>query len=936
MRRSIKFCGECGTALGGDRSTGRRDRRPSAPAAERRLVSVLFADLVGFTAALRGARRRGDARAPLALLRHVPAADRALRRHGREVHRRRGDGRLGHADRDRGRRRARGPRRARPRRRRLGARRRGRRRRAAGARRRPHRRGRGHDRRRGPGHGRRRPRQHRLADPVGRRAGHRLRRRGDAARDRADDRLRGRRRARAQGQGRACRRSGGRCGSSPARAARSSRTGSRRRSSAATASCARSRSSSTPRAEERKAHLVSVTGHRRDRQVAARLGVLQVLRRPRRRPSTGTAAAASPTARASTYWALADMVRMRCRIARGRGAGVGARRSCAPTLEEHILDPEERRFVEPRLAHLLGLGEHEAARPAGPVRRLAALLRAPGRALSDGARLRGHAVGGREPARLRRVPARVVAQPPDLRDHARAARAARAPADLGRRAAQLHVALPRAALAAGDGGAARRARARAARTSCATRSSPARRASRCTRSRPCGCCSTAACSSRTAPCTGRPGAIEALEVPETLHALIAARLDGLSTGGAAAAPGRGRARQDLHASRRSPRCRPAREAELEPLLVVARAQGGARRPGRPALARARPVRLPPGPRPPRRLRDALEARAPGQAPRGGRAPEHGRSRDEDEVVEVVASHYLDAHEAAPDADDAAEIKRKAQATLVRAGERAASLAAAAEARRYFEQAARARGRAVGARRASRPRGRDGRESRRSRRPRAALFEESIAPLRGAWATHTPPPGQPGGSGDSTSSPSDATRRWRGMERAFAVIVGGRARRGPRAPRGAPAARVLVRRRSRACCRAGRARVGYRRSAAHTRRRSPSRCARRRPSLDSRGHNEEAMRSQARARDRARARPVRGREHVATSSSPTAASGATYADALDYLDEVSRARAQAREPPARVGCARRADVSRCDARSLGRGAATSDGFTQEQVDSGEWF
>jgi tetratricopeptide (TPR) repeat protein len=61
--------------------------------------------------------------------------------------------------------------------------------------------------------------------------------------------------------------------------------------------------------------------------------------------------------------------------------------------------------------------------------------------------------------------------------------------------------------------------------------------------------------------------------------------------------------------------------------------------------------------------------------------------DEDEVVEVIASHYLAAHESAPDAKDAAEIRGKAHAMLVRAGERAASLAAAAEARRYFEQAA---------------------------------------------------------------------------------------------------------------------------------------------------------------------------------------------------------------------------------------------------------
>ena len=54
------------------------------------------------------------------------------------------------------------------------------------------------------------------------------------------------------------------------------------------------------------------------------------------------------------------------------------------------------------------------------------------------------------------------------------------------------------------------------------------------------------------------------------------------------------------------------------MLARARAQGGARRPGRPALAGARPVRLPPGSRPPRRLRDALQARAQGAPPGRGR------------------------------------------------------------------------------------------------------------------------------------------------------------------------------------------------------------------------------------------------------------------------------------------------------------------------------
>src|SRR5262249_60692821 len=61
--------------------------------------------------------------------------------------------------------------------------------------------------------------------------------------------------------------------------------------------------------------------------------------------------------------------------------------------------------------------------------------------------------------------------------------------------------------------------------------------------------------------------------------------------------------------------------------------------------------------------------------------------EEEEVVEVLASHYLDAYRAAPDAPDAAEIKLEAREMLARAGDRAASLAAAREARRYYAQAA---------------------------------------------------------------------------------------------------------------------------------------------------------------------------------------------------------------------------------------------------------
>src|SRR5207249_719952 len=48
--------------------------------------------------------------------------------------------------------------------------------------------------------------------------------------------------------------------------------------------------------------------------------------------------------------------------------------------------------------------------------------------------------------------------------------------------------------------------------------------------------------------------------------------------------------------------------------------------------------------------------------------------DEDEIVEVIASHYVEAHRAVPDAPDAGEIVARAADTLARAGRRAQSLA----------------------------------------------------------------------------------------------------------------------------------------------------------------------------------------------------------------------------------------------------------------------
>ncbi len=61
--------------------------------------------------------------------------------------------------------------------------------------------------------------------------------------------------------------------------------------------------------------------------------------------------------------------------------------------------------------------------------------------------------------------------------------------------------------------------------------------------------------------------------------------------------------------------------------------------------------------------------------------------DADEIAEVIAMHYLDAHEADPGAADADEVRAKARSWFTRAADRAASLAASLEAQRAFERAA---------------------------------------------------------------------------------------------------------------------------------------------------------------------------------------------------------------------------------------------------------
>jgi len=177
-----------------------------------------------------------------------------------------------------------------------------------------------------------------------------------------------------------------------------------------------------------------------------------------------------------------------------------------------------------------------------------------------------------------------------------------------------------------------------------------------------------------------------LDVPETLHALIAARLDGLD-------PTERRFLQDASVLGKTFTRQAGSviggipEEQLEPLLT--------------SLVRKEVLSLQADPRSPERgqygfLQDLVRRVAYETLSKRERKARHlaaaeylqgGADHDEGEVVEVVAAHLLEAHRAAPEAPDGPDILDRARAALVRAGHRAASLAAAEEAQRHFERAA---------------------------------------------------------------------------------------------------------------------------------------------------------------------------------------------------------------------------------------------------------
>jgi len=181
------------------------------------------------------------------------------------------------------------------------------------------------------------------------------------------------------------------------------------------------------------------------------------------------------------------------------------------------------------------------------------------------------------------------------------------------------------------------------------------------------------------------GDLDALAVPETLHALIAARLDGLE---------------------------PDERALLERAAVLGKtftARGLARLGGLPEgdvgrvlalLVRKEVPTLDADPRSPERgqygfLQALVQRVAYDTLSRNERRSLHLAAADHlakdagidpDEIAEVIAAHLRDADRADPGAPDAAEVRACAREWLVRAGERAAALAAPVDARRAFDEA----------------------------------------------------------------------------------------------------------------------------------------------------------------------------------------------------------------------------------------------------------
>ena len=181
------------------------------------------------------------------------------------------------------------------------------------------------------------------------------------------------------------------------------------------------------------------------------------------------------------------------------------------------------------------------------------------------------------------------------------------------------------------------------------------------------------------------GPIDELDVPESLHGLIAARLDGLeqperrvlSDASVLGKTFTAHALEHLTGST-SDQLSPVLRSLIQKEILFVQADPRSPERGQYGFLQAlvREVTYGTLSKRDRKARHLAAARY----------LESERLADEEEIVEVVASHYLEAAGAEPSADDAPAIRAKARDLLTRAGERAFSLAAPARAVSHFERA----------------------------------------------------------------------------------------------------------------------------------------------------------------------------------------------------------------------------------------------------------
>jgi class 3 adenylate cyclase/tetratricopeptide (TPR) repeat protein len=181
------------------------------------------------------------------------------------------------------------------------------------------------------------------------------------------------------------------------------------------------------------------------------------------------------------------------------------------------------------------------------------------------------------------------------------------------------------------------------------------------------------------------GPIDSLDVPESLHGLIAARLDGLpqperkvlSDASVLGKTFTVHALEHLTGQTADQLAPILRSLVHKEMLFV---QGDVRSPERGQYGFLQALV--------REVTYAILSKRDRKARHlaAARYLESERLDDEEEIVEVVASHFLEAYAAEPSAEDAPEIKAKARDLLTRAGERAMSLAAPARAAAHFGRA----------------------------------------------------------------------------------------------------------------------------------------------------------------------------------------------------------------------------------------------------------